>query len=111
MEHLEWILSVAGTVLGLLVFCISFLIKMLQIRSARKKEQGQATLLDAVSPIVEIAEMFVGYSGEEKKEYVMTKVNQFAIENGIEFNSELVSKKIEELIALSKQVNKREIDE
>lgn len=110
MEHLEWILSIAGTVLSLIIFCISFLIKLLQIRRARKKEQGQATLLDAVAPIVEIAEMFVGYSGEEKKEYVMTKVNQFAIENGIEFNSELVSQKVEELIALSKQVNKRETD-
>lgn len=86
---------------------ISFLIKLLQSIKTRKKEQGKTTLLDAVAPIVELAENFVGYSGAEKKEYVMTKVNQFAIENGIEFNSELVSQKIEELIELSKQVNKR----
>lgn len=107
MEHLEWILSIAGTVLGLVILCVSFLIKLLQSIRVRKKEQGKTTLLDAVAPIVELAEGFVGFSGAEKKEYVMTKVNQFAIENGIEFNSELVSEKIEELIDLSKQVNKR----
>lgn len=108
MEHLEWILSIAGTVLSLVILCVSFLIKLLQSIRARKREQGQTTLLDAVAPIVEIAEAFEGYSGEEKKEYVITKVNQFAIENGIEFNLEVVSKKIEELIELSKKVNKRE---
>lgn len=107
MEHLEWILSIAGTVLSLVILCISFLIKLLQSIRARKKEQEQTTLLDAVAPIVELAENFIGYSGAEKKEYVMTKVNQFAIENGIEFNSELVSQKIEELIDLSKHVNQR----
>ena len=108
MEQMEWILSIAGTVLGLVILCVSFLIKLVQSIRARKKEQGKTTLLDAVAPLVEIAENFIGYSGEEKKEYVMTKLNQFAIENGIEFNAEAISEKIEELIELSKQVNKRE---
>lgn len=111
MEHLEWILSIAGTVLSLIILCVSFLIKLLQSIKARKKEKGQTTLLETVAPIVELAETFESYSGEEKKEYVLTKVNQFAIENGIEFNIEAVSKKIEELIELSKKVNKRETAE
>lgn len=107
MENVEWILSIVGTALSLLIVCISFLIKLVQTMKARKKEHRQATLLDAVAPIVEIAESFTNYSGAEKKEYVLTNVNRFAIENGIEFDAELVSKKIEQLIELSKQVNKR----
>ena len=54
---------------------------------------------------MEIAEQFTNYSGEEKKEYVMTRVNQFALENKIKFDSEAVNEKIEELIGLSKKVN------
>lgn len=105
MEHLEWILSIAGTVLSLVILCVSFLIKLIQSVRARKREQGQTTLLDAVAPLMEIAENFTNYSGEEKKEYVITKVNQFAFENGINFDLHAVSNKIEELIALSKNVN------
>ena len=54
---------------------------------------------------MEIAESFANYSGEEKKEYVITKVNQFAIENGIKFDLQMVTEKIEEMIELSKKVN------
>ncbi len=45
------------------------------------------------------------YSGEEKKEYVMTKANRYAIENDIAFDEDAVSEKVEELITLSKEVN------
>ena len=55
------------------------------------------------------AEAFVNYSGAEKKEYVLTKANRFAIENKIPFNETELSDKIEELIILSKEVNKREL--
>ena len=49
----------------------------------------------------------MSYSGEEKKEYVMTKANRYAIENGIAFDEEAVSAKVEELISLTRQVNAR----
>lgn len=110
MENLEWILSLAGTVLSLIIVCITFIVKLVQNIKARGKDKAQTELLDAVGPIMEIAETFINYSGEEKKEYVMTKINQYAIENGIAYDASLISEKIEELIALSKQVNKREID-
>ena len=61
-------------------------------------------------PYIQQAESFVHYSGAEKKEYVMTKANQYAIDNGIEFDQDMVSKKIEELVTLTKEVNKREKD-
>lgn len=40
----------------------------------------------------------------------MTKANQYAIENGIRFDEALVSEKIEELVRLTKEVNKRDKD-
>ena len=51
----------------------------------------------------------MNYSGAEKKEYVMTKINQYALENHIKFNQEEISKRIEELVALTKEVNVKDI--
>lgn len=107
MENFEVILSLIGTSMSLLVACIVFLIKLIKSVRFKKIKQNLDLLLEAVAPIVEIAEGYANFSGEEKKEYVLTKVNQFAIENGIAFDTKLISDKIEDLIALSKKVNSR----
>ncbi len=39
----------------------------------------------------------------------MTKLNQFALENHIKFNQEDASNRIEELVALTKAVNAKEV--
>ena len=110
MEKIELLISLAGIAFSLFVAYILCFVKLLRSNRRSKKVKNKSILLDSVAPIVEIAEEYEDYSGEEKKEYVLTKVNQFAIENGMEFNEEDVSKKIEELIELSKIVNKREND-
>lgn len=111
MENLELILSLAGTALSLFIACVLFIVKLISGYMTKKKLKNSYVLLDAVAPLMEIAETFTSYSGEEKKEYVLTKVNQFAIENGINFDLQAVTKKIEELIELSKKVNNDKIDE
>lgn len=105
MENLELILSLAGTAISLFIACVLFIVKIIRGYMTKKKLQNSYVLLDAVAPLMEIAETFTDYSGEEKKEYVITKINQFAIENGIEFDKKAVTEKIEQLINLSKQVN------
>lgn len=105
MENLELILSLAGTALSLFIACVIFIVKIIRGCITKKKLKNSYVLLDAVAPLMEIAETFTNYSGEEKKEYVITKVNQFALENGITFDKQAVTNKIEELIGLSKNVN------
>lgn len=107
MENMEWILSLSATILSLLAACVTFLVKLIRSVKVRVKEKGLTTLLDAVESLVELAENLENCSGAEKKEYVLTKVKQYADENKIEFNAEKVTEKIERLIELSKQVNKR----
>ena len=51
------------------------------------------------------------YLCDEKKEYVLTRINQLAIENGINFDVKAISDKIEELIKLSKEVNYKKTNE
>ena len=108
MENIELILSLAGTAVSLFIACVLFIVKIIRGYASKKKLTNSYVLLDAVAPLMEIAETFTNYSGEEKKEYVMTKLNQFAIENGITFDKQAVINKIKELITLSKNVNGKE---
>jgi len=107
IEQLTIILSLAGAALGLLITVVTFVVTT--IKNARAKRIAQQTIRigNAVVPFIREAEKFTAFSGEEKKAYVMTKANQFAIGSKIPFNPQHVSEKIEELIALTKQVNVR----
>lgn len=111
MESLEVILSLAGAALGLLVAAATFIVKFLKKSKAKKAAEQVIEIGNAILPYIEQAEKFVHYTGEEKKEYVMTKANQYALENGIEFDAEYIGDKVEELIALTKQVNSKESGE
>ncbi len=105
MENLKLLLSFAVTALGLLISTLTFLIKSIGNAKAKKKANELLELCNVLLPYIEKAEKFVNYTGEEKKEYVMTQVNRYALENGIKFDYNVVSSKIEEYIELSKEVN------
>lgn len=107
MENFELIVSAAGAATGLLITTVTFFSQFIRNAKAKKKAQNVIKISNAIVPYIEEAETFLNYSGEEKKQYVMTKANQFAIENGFKFDEEAVSAKIEELVALTKQVNRR----
>ena len=107
MENLEIIFSLFGTALSLLVTCLFFIIKFIKSVHTKNKLKDNTAILEAVAPLMEIAEKFRHYSGEEKKEFVLTKLNQFSLENNLAFDAEAIDKKIEELIKLTKQVNSK----
>lgn len=107
MENLEIILSVSGAALGLLVTTVTFLSKFIKSAKAKKVAENIIEISNAMIPYIEQAETYLNFSGEEKKEYVMTKANRFAIERGMKFDADAVSDKVEELVALTNQVNTR----
>lgn len=110
MENLSLILSTIATAIGLLITTLTFLLKFIKSAKAKKIAENIISIGNAIIPYIEQAELFANYSGAEKKEYVMTKANQFAIKNSINFDANLVSEKIEELVKLSKEVNSRDKD-
>ena len=105
MENLELILSLSGACVGLIVTVATLIFKYAGSAKARKAAEQTIEICNAILPYIEQAESYVHYSGEEKKEYVMTKANRYAIENDIAFDEDAVSEKVEELITLSKEVN------
>ena len=110
MERIETILSIAGAALTFLITALTFFVKYIKSAKAKRVAEQIITIGNAVLPYISKAETFVNYSGQEKKEYVLTKANQFAFEHKIPFNAKEVGEKIEELVALTKSVNSRDKD-
>lgn len=108
MESLREIITIISASLGLIATIIGFLIPLVKNIKAKNKLVAIKKLTSTLQSLIIDAEAFVNFTGTEKKEYVMTKANRFAIENKIPYNETDVSEKIEELICLSKEVNKRE---
>jgi len=110
MKELEIILSLSGTAAGLLVTTVTFILKFIRSTKAKRLADQLTAIGEAVVPYIEQAEGFLHYSGAEKKEFVLTKANQFAIGKGYDFNVPLVAERIEELVRLTKKVNARDRD-
>ena len=108
MENLELRSSLASACLGWVGAVAAVIAKYASSAKARKAAEQTMDICNALLPYIEQAESFVNYSGAEKKEYVMTKANRYAIENGMAFDETAVSDKVEELIALSKEVNAKD---
>jgi len=104
---LEVILSLLGTIVGLVITACTFIVKTVSNARAKHIAEQAIKIGNAVLPFIKEAEKLTSYTGAEKKEYVMTKANQFAIQHSIPFNAEEVSNKIEELITFTRHVNKK----
>ena len=98
MNKIKIIISLLATTLSLLFTTSLSLFKFINSKKLNKK----------IIDLIKIAKEFTNYSGIEKKEYVLTKLNQLSIDNKVNFDIEKASSKIEELISLSKNVNAKE---
>lgn len=110
MKDIEIILSIAGTALGLLITTLTFIAKFVTNARAKKTIENTVKIGNAILPYIQEAEKFINYSGAEKKQYVLTKATQFALDNNIKLDIGLVEEKIEEIVTATKLVNAREKD-
>ena len=107
MENIKEIITIASACLGLIATATGFLIPLVKNVKAKNKLTALNKLSTTLQAFIVDAETFTNFSGAEKKEYVMTKANRYAIENKIPYDEQAVSDKVEEIVALSKEVNKR----
>lgn len=105
MEKIEQIIIIAANCLGLLATFTGFLIPLVKNVKAKNKLVAINKLTSTLQTLIIEAEEFTNFTGTEKKEYVMTKANRYAIKNRIPFDEQLVSDRVEDLVALSKEVN------
>ena len=105
LEDIQLFLPFLAPALGLLCTTIVFLKKFVKNKKLKKVLEKAEEITKEIIPCIMEAEKFVNYTGEEKKNFVMTKLNQLAIINNIKFNEEEISNKIEQLVSLTKEVN------
>ncbi len=110
METLEKIFAIVSAALGALGTIVGLLISLVKNKKAKRNLAITQLLTNALQDFVVEAEQFTNFNGEEKKEYVMTKANRYALQNKWNFDEEAVSEIVEDMISLSKSVNKREKD-
>lgn len=102
---LEFVLSMIGTILGMVITILTFIIKLSKSKKVRKTAEEMLVVSNKLCEYVEIAEGFKNYTGEEKKNFVLTKMNQYSIDNNIKFDSNYIIEKLESLIETTKKVN------
>ena len=85
MNKIKIIISLLATTLSLLFTSSLSLFKFINSKKLNKK----------IIDLMKIAKEFTNYSGIEKKEYVLTKLNQLSIDNKVNFCIEKASSKIE----------------
>jgi hypothetical protein len=95
------------TILSLLAAVIGFYAMMTSSVKAQKIAEAMNEINQYAHDAVEKAEDFIDYSGNSKKQFALTYINQECIENGIPFNSALASELIEKAVALSNKVGAR----
>lgn len=105
LENINFYLSILAPIFTLLCTTVVFLEKFVKNKKLKKILEKTEKITKEMIPLVKEAEGFINFSGVEKKEYVMTKLAQYALENHIKFNREELSEKIEEIINLTKEVN------
>lgn len=105
MENAEIIISLAGTVISLIIAVITFIAKFLKSEKAKTTAEKVVQICDEILPLIKQAEQFVNFSGQEKKEYVMTLMRKYALDNGISFDFGMLAEKIDDLVDFTKNVN------
>ena len=104
--YIAWIaLCAIVTITGLILSFVKRLAKQKGCTEVAKVADEGLNLIDTIKMYMVKAESMVGLSGEMKKDYVITKVNQKCLNSGEKFDEEQTSQIIETLIDLSKNVN------
>lgn len=105
VENIKFYLSFLTPVLGIILATTIFFKNKIKNKKLKNILEHAEELTKNIIPFIIEAEKFSNYTGSEKKEYVITRLQQYAIKNNIKFDNELISNKIEELIDMSRNVN------
>lgn len=105
MEDLKIILSITTSIMVILSTILTLLVKAIKNNKTKKTLQGVLSCTNQLIPLIQEAERFINYTGEEKKEYVITRINKYMKENNIKMCDDELSNKIDELVLLTKNVN------
>lgn len=110
LANMKEVVAITSAALSLLTTIFVLVAKLTKNVKLRKLAERITFFREQVEKYVALAEEIVNFKGKDKKEWVVTKVNQAAIDAGIQFDADVVSQLIEEVVNLTKIVNARDKD-
>jgi|SRR5690554_3963702 len=110
LELLNEIKEILALTIPVIISFIILISKLVKNKKLKKFAENLIEIEKISKGFICKAEDFINFSGKDKKEWVKTKVNQYCIENQINYNENIIDNIIENLLDLSKTVNKREKD-
>ena len=108
MEDLKLYISIVIFILGLITSIISIIIKYTKNIKVKNNLKNILGVIEELIPLIEEAETFSSYSGEEKKEYVISRIYRKLNKEDIKIDEEKINEMIEKLGSFSKEVNYKE---
>lgn len=108
MEDLKLYISIVIFVLGLITSIISIIIKYTKNIKVKNNLKNILGVIEELIPLIEEAETFSSYSGEEKKEYVISRIYRKLSKEDIKIDEVKIDEMIEKLVSFSKEVNYKE---
>lgn len=105
MQNINEIIAVASAALGFLATLAGLIVPLVKNVKAKKHLAALAKITSALKNFIVDAEQFTNYTGEEKKQFVLTRVSRYAQQNNLPFDEQEADDQLEEMVALTKSVN------
>lgn len=99
------IIYIAMFVLSLVTTILSVIIKHTKSEKTKNTATSILNIVDKIQGLIIEAEKHVNYSGNDKFDFVMTRMKAFLMANKIAINEDTIIDLIEKEIVLSKNVN------
>ena len=109
-ENVKIIVSLVSALVPLGSIIAGLFVKFAKSEKAKKIAKQINFWTSEIGKHVVEAEKFLNYKGLEKKEYVLTRVNQACLDNKVKYDITKVSEILEEIVKITKKVNQREKD-
>ncbi|MDA3779722.1 MAG: hypothetical protein PF487_05785 [Bacteroidales bacterium] len=101
-ELKEWL----GIIVSFLMV-LTVALKFASVAFKNVKLARWAKVGEEIKGLVQTAEDYINFDGEDKKEWVLTKAQAYCLQYKIPFDVDLASELIEGYVELSRQVNRR----
>lgn len=108
MEEVRLYLYIIIFVLSLITSIISIALKYSKNLKVKNNLETVLNIMNDLIPLICEAEKFTSYNGEEKKEYVVSRIIRNLSNSNIKIGEEKINEMIEKLVSFSKEVNYKE---
>lgn len=108
MAEVKLYLYIIIFVLSLITSIVSIIVKYSKNVKVKNNLENVLNIMNDLIPLICEAEKFTSYNGEEKKEYVVSRIIRNLSNNNIKIDEEKINEMIEKLVSFSKEVNYKE---